>query len=1090
MENTIVSLRVRPIPLSKADPSIWTLSQQLIQLNTKTYQDFLVAKHLTSKAKTSFKFDHCFTPKEENSYIYSTVVKPLVFASLKGINMSIFMYGQTGSGKTYTMLGQNLDFCYKDFFNNNELSKREIINNKAINKEEEESLTKILSKTPKASTYQYQGFLIDTEFPPKDQKTSHKKEFSNEFPLDSKSRTNLLKRSKSFIGQDFQKPSQSPGVLNYALHDLFKSIQADLERTFILRVSYIEIYNENVYDLLKPREKLSETLQINEDTTKGFYIKGLTEEAIGSIEEVIDKLRQGEENRHYAQTVMNHTSSRSHTVFRIKIKSITNKTIRDYRKNFKKNSNINNKSLLTRLLPEENDKPFDFYLENNALTLEKETFIIDSLMNFVDLGGSEKVSNLYTGEENEAFEPLKQTIDKSREKSKSPMRTHEKSPLVDNSVKERVKEGQYINKSLFFLTQVLSFRTESLNLNQNLSYIPYRNSALTKILKSSLGSDSKVLIICCVTPALSQFDHTMSTLRFGINAKRTIGNKKNEGFVENNQEEEDLRGIIAEYQKKIDDLEKGKMKENLQISDLKGEIQKINEENERLKSRVYSNNAKNALFFLKKMPLGYKKEFLDQMREDIAFLPSNGMVFMTKNNKKYGLIDPERKNQSLKADWQDLLFDYQGVFAMKNYKIIKEINKILMEKFTVFKEKIEGFSFEFIRKEKREIERFRVKYQNMMRIMNGRFRLIAEELQKNSKEFYKAIKRLEIFEKYQNFGSLNDSELEKLEKHLLKGFDLVKDERFRRKYGKDTRSFSHQNISMDGKDRLRKKNYESIMKIIENFLNFEEIQEEIDFDIDGDCEEIEENEAEDEFFVVLKEKYKRFYQEIMKDVVLEKKIAKLEEYELDFHKKFEINGGVKRYEELGLYQETSIDDLFENFVEDKEYLGENLKKIKINTVLEIISPLEMPFVPVKEPSFSKEKRENVFNSYEDLLGDLNTSVKEEDFSNKETFLKEQDDVSFEDRSQKIKKINENMENFSQINCNKKKKEIKKINQGKLSLSLSSKILPFENEANSLRGSTPHKLEKLGLNIVKDFQINTGKQENEKKINEKKKKKIA
>jgi hypothetical protein len=50
---------------------------------------------------------------------------------------------------------------------------------------------------------------------------------------------------------------------------------------------------------------------------KEFYIKGATEEIVTSIDEVMQKIRRGETNRHYASTIMNHASSRSHTIFRL-----------------------------------------------------------------------------------------------------------------------------------------------------------------------------------------------------------------------------------------------------------------------------------------------------------------------------------------------------------------------------------------------------------------------------------------------------------------------------------------------------------------------------------------------------------------------------------------------------------------------------------------------------------------------------------------------------------------------------------------------------------------------------------------------------
>lgn len=51
-------------------------------------------------------------------------------------------------------------------------------------------------------------------------------------------------------------------------------------------------------------------------------------------------------------------------------------------------------------------------------------------------------------------------------------------------------------------------------------HIPFRNSPLTKILKTSLGGNSRTAIILCITPSLKQVEQTLSTLRFGQNAKK------------------------------------------------------------------------------------------------------------------------------------------------------------------------------------------------------------------------------------------------------------------------------------------------------------------------------------------------------------------------------------------------------------------------------------------------------------------------------------------------------------------------------------------------------------------------------------------
>jgi len=51
------------------------------------------------------------------------------------------------------------------------------------------------------------------------------------------------------------------------------------------------------------------------------------------------------------------------------------------------------------------------------------------------------------------------------------------------------------------------------------AHIPYRNSPLTKILRSSLGGNSRTAIVLCITPSATQLEQTFSTLRFGQNAK-------------------------------------------------------------------------------------------------------------------------------------------------------------------------------------------------------------------------------------------------------------------------------------------------------------------------------------------------------------------------------------------------------------------------------------------------------------------------------------------------------------------------------------------------------------------------------------------
>jgi hypothetical protein len=85
-----------------------------------------------------------------------------------------------------------------------------------------------------------------------------------------------------------------------------------------------------------------------------------------------------------------------------------------------------------------------------------------------------------------------------------------------NFVKERVKEGQFINKSLFHLSQVI----QQISDGKKGDITNYRNSPLTKILRSSLGGNSRTAIIICITPATSQLEQTLGTLKFGAKAMK------------------------------------------------------------------------------------------------------------------------------------------------------------------------------------------------------------------------------------------------------------------------------------------------------------------------------------------------------------------------------------------------------------------------------------------------------------------------------------------------------------------------------------------------------------------------------------------
>ncbi|GLT62951.1 hypothetical protein SLA2020_355520 [Shorea laevis] len=108
------------------------------------------------------------------------------------------------------------------------------------------------------------------------------------------------------------------GIIYRAVEDIFEKIQTMSDREFLIRVSYMEIYNEEINDLLSLE---NQKLQIHESLERGIFVAGLKEEIVNNAEQVLQLKESGEVNRHFGETNMNVRSSRSHTIFRMVIES-------------------------------------------------------------------------------------------------------------------------------------------------------------------------------------------------------------------------------------------------------------------------------------------------------------------------------------------------------------------------------------------------------------------------------------------------------------------------------------------------------------------------------------------------------------------------------------------------------------------------------------------------------------------------------------------------------------------------------------------------------------------------------------------------
>ncbi|KAK8444743.1 hypothetical protein SEVIR_9G193500v4 [Setaria viridis] len=108
-----------------------------------------------------------------------------------------------------------------------------------------------------------------------------------------------------------------PGIIPLAIKDVFSMIQDSPGREFLLRVSYLEIYNEVINDLLDPT---GQNLRVREDA-QGTYVEGIKEEVVLSPGHALSFIAAGEEHRHVGSNNFNLFSSRSHTIFTLMIES-------------------------------------------------------------------------------------------------------------------------------------------------------------------------------------------------------------------------------------------------------------------------------------------------------------------------------------------------------------------------------------------------------------------------------------------------------------------------------------------------------------------------------------------------------------------------------------------------------------------------------------------------------------------------------------------------------------------------------------------------------------------------------------------------
>ncbi|KAL2090384.1 hypothetical protein ACEWY4_015072 [Coilia grayii] len=214
-----------------------------------------------------------------------------------------------------------------------------------------------------------------------------------------------------------------------------------------LEMSYFEVYNEKIHDLLIAKDEQNQKrlpLRVREHPVHGPYVADLSTNVVSSYADIQGWLALGNKQRATAATGMNDKSSRSHSVFTL---------------------------VLTQTKTE-------------LVEGEEHDHTITSRINLVDLAGSERCASAQTSG-------------------------------------DRLREGASINKSLLTLGKVISALSEQAQTRKSV-FIPYRESVLTWLLKESLGGNSKTAMIATISPAGSNVEESLSTLRYAQQARMII----------------------------------------------------------------------------------------------------------------------------------------------------------------------------------------------------------------------------------------------------------------------------------------------------------------------------------------------------------------------------------------------------------------------------------------------------------------------------------------------------------------------------------------------------------------------------------------
>ncbi|XP_027131334.1 kinesin-like protein KIF20B isoform X3 [Larimichthys crocea] len=305
-EHLQVYLRIRPFTSAESDngesqdcvtiepPDTVLLKHPSLSLSAR-----LSADRSLAQTGQRFQFSQVYGPETTQGELFQGTVKDLVKDVLEGGNSLVFTYGVTNAGKTFTFLGpdadagilpRSLDVIFSSI-------DERVFTETTVKPHRCHEFTR-LSRTQQAEEAAFKRNLF------RQLKESEK---SNISLLNSTNKT--LLEGSSMLG------------MTVTAEDRI-SLEAEAHTKFSVWVSFCEIYNENIHDLLEavpsgaPRRT---ALRLSQDVKGNAFVKDLRWVQVNSAEEAYKVMKLGKKNQSFSSTRLNQLSSRSHSIFSIRI---------------------------------------------------------------------------------------------------------------------------------------------------------------------------------------------------------------------------------------------------------------------------------------------------------------------------------------------------------------------------------------------------------------------------------------------------------------------------------------------------------------------------------------------------------------------------------------------------------------------------------------------------------------------------------------------------------------------------------------------------------------------------------------------------